>query len=360
MGISIAEISSKNHLPANGFAALDKAYERYRCSPEDIERYGKYGIDNPVIIETPASVLAQDEILTNPSQIETYRTARGELVEFAYFRKEPRTLHLGWTTAAPYLILKDNQGKPYLSEFAEAMTLSGEDPRVMRGIKMKGLLGKTHTGWCVSTVVATPMPGDPAEVEGIKQVFYWGETLATMEPVAEVKGLKNTCIYPLALDDNDTRLDVFGRPHPHISYLQVPNLIAITKELIDSEGVIITDDLLPDKVHCGVNLVKGKGLRHRELDIHEAYREANPQGDSLHYRLGRYGYELPSAEFPKGRLTPLGILATRQQFPPAEPKPSENGVGSYYDVLYGSMGTSGRMITGISDRHVGLANIVRV
>lgn len=109
-------------------------------------------------------------------------------------------------------------------------------------------------------------------------------------------------------------------------------------------------------------MVKGTADPNRlELDVHEAYRQKHHNGDSLHYRLARYGFELPT-DSSLGRLIPLGVLATRGQFPDAEPKPPENGVGGpeddgYMDILYGSAGSSGRIATGVSDRHVGLAEL---
>jgi hypothetical protein len=363
-------------LPFEGFDALDQAYSDFGVTAEELARYGSYEIANAVILDPPAAVTKKGYVLTNPSQIETYsQMVGGERVEhdFAYFRQEPARLHLGHTSSVPYLIRKDGQGKPYLEEFADAMTLPGEDPRITRGVKLKG-----HEGWLISTVIATPMPDDPAYVESIKQVFYWGENLGNLEQVAELNNTKNTCLYPVSTaDDDDTRLDVFTRPKPHIAYLRLPNITALTDEAINSAGINITEGFLPEEVYCGPNFVKGRGPNHRELDIHEAVLEPLELEDdkvpkvALHYRLGRYGYELPRDGLPKGRLIPLGVIATRAQFPDAKAKHPENGVGDYRDVVYGSMGRInhaagrgnrrvGRILTGLSDSQVGLADVLRV
>ncbi len=334
------------------FRVFEESYRRHQPTEEERRIYGNYALRDAVILETPADVLASGEVLTNPSII---------VDGFAYFRREPTSFHLGKTTSVPYRLLRNKQGEIYLSEFAEAAVLPGEDPRVMRNIKIAGLNGKIHNGWCVSTVVATAMPNNPADVQGIRQVFYWGEKLSELEPILEIPDIKNTNIFPLSDisgDDTDTRFDVFGRPHPHISYIRVPGLMSITNELIQS-GAMITEGFLPPDVHVGVNNVKAVlGYPNlRELDIHEACAPITPKGKMLNYRLGRYGYDLST-----GLITPLGVLASREDFPEAGEKPPENGVGSYKKVLYGSMGDpkTGMMLTGVSDRHVGLARLVRV
>jgi hypothetical protein len=344
------------------FAALDEAHRLHPPTPGEIALYGRFAISGALILETPSDVLAQGEVLTNPSQIEKIRTTvngvYGEY-DFAYFRREPTRLHLGKSRSVPYIILTEEGREPRLVPFTEAKTLEGEDPRVTRNVKMKGKDGIVRSGWCVSTVVATPKTDNPEDVEKIEQVFYWGETLGALKPVLKVPNLKNTCIYPVG-DADDTSLDVFGRPHPHISYTRVKDLNEITEERISS-SLLITKGFLPASVHCGVNFVKGTGdPRRRELDIHEACAPMTADGKVLHYRLGRYGYELPSAASPNGRLVSLGVLAVRDDFPGASPKPPENGVADYMDVLYGSMGNSGRMVTGVSDRHVGLATVQRI
>ncbi|GAC1391477.1 MAG: hypothetical protein NVSMB46_04100 [Candidatus Saccharimonadales bacterium] len=364
MSLYIEKISDTLGFRPAGFDLLKEAYTKHQPTADDYIRYGKYAIANTSILKTPSAVLANDEILTNPSQIETENIFSDGILTtmpFAYFRQEPTSFHLGKTKSVPYLLLRNSRHEIYLSEFIDAMTLPGEDPRVIKGVKIAGPTGKVHSGWCISTVVATPKPEDPADVESIKQVFYWGESLSKLEPIVEIADLKNTCPFPLANithDDSDTSVDVFGRPHPHITHSRASSLTRITKELVLS-GTNITEGFLPADIHTGVNTVK-EVLGYpdlRELDIHEAYAPATPEGKVLHYRLGRYGIDLST-----GKLTPLGVIATRADFPEAEAKPPENGVKEYNDVLYGSMGNPklGMMVTGMSDRNVGLAEIIQV
>ncbi len=336
----------------DSFDVFNETYARHRPTEDEYRSYGRYAVTNTLILQTPTAVLERGEVLTNPSIIEG---------DFAYFRQEPTSLHLGKTKSVPYRLLRNRRNDIYLSEFSEASVLTGEDPRVMRNIKIAGPTGKVYNGWCVSTVVARPNPNNPADVQDIRQVFYWGENLGKMEPILEIPDLKNTNIFPLADitgNESDTRLDVFGRPHPHITHIQVPGLMDITNELIQS-GENITEDFLPPNAHVGVNNVKSvPGHPNlRELDIHEAYAPITSEGKTLHYRLGRYGYNLST-----GRLTALGVIASRSDFPQSDPKPPENGVKDYTDVLYGSLGNpgSGIMVTGVSDRHVGLAQVVRI
>ncbi|MBA3757423.1 hypothetical protein H0X09_00980 [Candidatus Saccharibacteria bacterium] len=340
------------------FERMDEVYGRHPVSGEDKKLYGTFVLENTCIIQTPPDVLERGLILTNPSQIETiYRNFEGTVVkqDFAYFRREPTSLHIGKTESVPYIIANNANGVPKLLDFPEAKTLEGEDPRITRNVRFREKLG-----WCISTVVATPHPDDPAEVLDIKQVFHWGESLATLEPVWEVPNLKNTCIYPVGPASEDAGLDVFGRPHPHISYTRVNDFSEITEDRINSSLLITEGKLLPG-IHSGVNFVKGvkAHINHRVLDVHEAYAPITEEGKTLHYRLARYGFELPTHNNPQGRLVLLGVIATRNQFPNAEPKPPENGVYNYNDVLYGSMGTRGKMVTGIADRHIGYASVIR-
>lgn len=377
----------KNHSPTQtitrpssfeGFAALDQIYNRGIPS-HDIARYGRYGIAKAIILDTPADVTRRGYVLTNPSQIETFTTevTHGQLVpqSFAYFRHEPASLHLGKTESLPYFIRKGRNGKPYLAEFPDATVLPGEDPRMTRGVRMRGLAGTIHNGWLVSTTIATPKPEDPAYVKSIKQVFYWGENLGNMEVVAQLDDTKNTTLYPVAADYGDwgdtTALDTFARlEKPHTTYLRLPDITDLTRERIESAGVIITDKILTEDVNGGPNFAKGRGPNHRELDSHESHNKRLPDGRlELHYRLVQYDYELPSDDLPKGRLIPLGVIATRSQFPGAPAKTPENGVASYEDVLYGSAGyvsrkvavgnVAGQMLVGASDSQVGLADVMR-
>jgi len=375
---SIATPGSIEDLSFKGFAELDRTYKDLGIAPGDLARFGRYAIANADILDTPADVVERGYVLTNPSQIETFTQEVDEQLvpqNFAYFRHEPATLHLGRTTAVPYLINEDGQGKPYLSRFEDAMELPGEDPRITRDVKVRGVAGKIHNGWLISTTVATPKPDDPAYVESIKQVFHWGETLGSMEVVAVLNDTKNATLYPVAADyegSEDTELDIFARPWPHTSYLRLPDITALTNEAIDSRGIIITGGFLPKKVHGGPSFAKGRGPNYRELDIHEAANETLAETDErlvLHYRLGRYGYELPREGLPGGRLIPLGVIATRAQFPDAPAKTPENGVASYDDVLYGAVGTinrnvtvgrAGRMLVGASDSRAMVADVIRV
>lgn len=146
-----------------------------------------------------------------------------------------------------------------------------------------------------------------------------------------------------------------GRPHPDITYSCVASLSHITKDAIES-GQNITKSFLPAGIRVGVNTVNSVPGHpdYLELDIHEAY-ETNEAGKILHYRLGRYGFELST-----GKVKLLGVIARRSDFPMAAPKPPENDVSDYMDILYGSMGYVGRMVTGVSDRHVGIADVVPI
>lgn len=341
-----------------GFEQLDEAYSRLNLSDHDLRPFGSYALGQTVILPTPESICRPGEILTNPSQV--IREPSGisidsATVDFAYFRKEPLIDHLGKTTAVPLIISKDPSGSYSLSEHPTAAVLEGEDPRVMRNIRIKSGTGKVHTGWCISTVIATPDLRPGSNDATIKQVFYWGETLTNMEPVAEIDDLKNTCPYPASSDGEDTSLYVFGRPHPHISFGKVADITKITKTGIESDQRI-TQDFLTEGIRCGVNYIKGNAnKKYLELDVHEASQPMVDGKKVLHYRLVRYGFELKSR-----RLIPLGVYAVRNQFPDALPKPPDSSVGDYSDILYGSLGDPdiGYMLTGLADRHIGLAQIL--
>lgn len=342
---------------SKGFEQLDWAHRDLLISPEDLAPFRSYILGKTVLMDTPADVTEQGQILTNPSQVirlQPGSNGNDISLDFAYFRREPLSNHLGKTNAVPLLISKDSHGKPTLSPYHDAMTLVGEDPRVMRNISIRSGTGKIHTGWCVSTVVATPNPLPDTNDATIKQVFYWGKTLTSLQPVAEIDDLKNTCIYPVNDDTEDPRLYVFGRPHPDISFGKVGDISQITKQKIESDPRI-TQAYLPEGIRCGVNYIKGTpNTSYLELDIHEACQPVIDGRKILHYRLGRYGFELTAQ-----RLIPLGVYAVRSQFPDAIPKPSDLSVASYDDVLYGSLGDPeiGYMVTGIADRHIGLAEI---
>jgi hypothetical protein len=346
-----------------GFSELDAGYASGSFTKAELAQFGaKIALTDFQILETPEDVSACGEVLTNPSQIVMVdEIVDGERVRIPIFyaRREPKTLHLGHTVSQAYALRIDRNSKPVVTEFAGALTIPGEDPRITKGVVMKGIEGKYHRGWCFSSVVATPMPGNPADVLGIVQTIYFGETLATLEKVHEIKGIKNTGFTPLATitgNNKDTRLDTFGRPHPHITNFVVKSLCEITAEQI-TNAPSITDGYLPHGVHTGVNTphhVPGRGNEHlRILDTHEAHAEITPEGKKvLHYRLVRLGFDSKQK-----KVIPLGVLARRSDFPYAEPKPPENGVANYYDIVYGSCGTPDvpYVITGVSDRHIGFA-----
>lgn len=354
------------------FTALDEIYN-FGVAPRDLARFGRYGIANAAILDAPIDVVKRGYVLTNPSQIETFTTevTHGQLIpqSFAYFRQEPKKLHLGRTDSVPLFIRKHLNGQPYLAEFTDAMVLPGEDPRVTRDARIRGLAGKIHNGWLISTTVATPVPDRPAYVESIKQIFYWGETLGKMDVIAELPGAKNTTLSPAG----GTAFHAFARlEKPHTTYLPLPDITDLTRERIESQGIIITDKILPKGFHGGPNFAKDAGPGYLELDSHEAYVETLPPDNKwvLHYRTVQYGYELPRPELPGGRLIPLGVIATRKQFPDAPAKPPEDGILSYEDVVYGSKGNvdrtvdvgdiAGQAVFGLSDSTVGYADVIRI
>jgi hypothetical protein len=284
---------------------------------------------------------------------------KGEL--FAYFRREPMHQHLGKTLSVPYIIKRSGYGQPYLIRYEEAMTVAGEDPRVIQNIPYLDNAGNVRVGWCVSTVLATPKIDDPHAVESIEQIFYCGDNLNELERVHSIPGLKNTVPSPTNLSEHGTpEIDVFGRPHPHITYAgKVKFINDITPELVD-KGIRITDGILSQGVHTGVNSIKRNGNT-IELDIHEAYASLDAeQKKELHYRLGRYVYKLPNHSHPDGLLQPLGVVAKRSDFPFAEPKSPADDVADYMDILYGSQGNKGCAVVGVSDRYVGYMEFERV
>lgn len=361
-----------------GWEALNSVYREHPLSDADRAIFGRVVVENTILLETPAAVLARGHVLTNPSQLEVSNAARGGGVtarRFAYFRDEPTSLHLGNTLSVPYIVDRTAKGEMRLTEFGEAMTVEGEDPRLTWGVRMLSGTGRVHQGWLQSSVVATPMPGNPADVQGIRQVFRWGKSLDTLEVVHEIPNLKNTCVYPVAGGDDDTSVHVFGRPTPDITYARARSITDITPDVVNN-GLNLTRQFLPhnQRVHTGVNTVNSVADHPGffRLNAHEAYTPIvkgadNKEHKTLHYRLVDYGYELPNRQYPKGRVILLGVIATRRMFPAAEPKPPENGVADYFDILYGSAGQIApqvngvsQMITGISDRHVGMAILRRV
>lgn len=345
----------------DGFAAIDEIYRASPPGAEDFARYGNFALANATLLDAPDDVIEAKRTLLNPSQIELVPvTIGGEITlqKMAYFRDEPVTDHVGKSIAVPKLIIRDRNNPPYLTDYAEALPLVGEDPRPVWGIKLPAVLG-ARVGWCVTTAVVVPRAENSHEVDSAEQWIYWGEDLSSMEVVNIIPKEKNTVPYPYSPDPDDTRVHVLGRPHPDITYSLVDDVTKITGDTIHS-GINLTRGLMPSNTHCGVNLVKDAGAGHLELDMHEACAEFSPSKmKTLHYRLRRAGFELPSHDNPQGRLQLLPIVAVRDDFPYAEPKPPENDVENYEDIIFGSLGRLGEMIVGLSDRHIGLAKVVR-
>ncbi|MDQ3094236.1 MAG: hypothetical protein M3Q70_03630 [bacterium] len=343
------------------FQLMDSKYQENPLDIADKMRFGEFVVTNTCILETPPDVPA-GEILTNPSQLEEIMDGpqKGEL--FAYFRREPIHQHLGNTLSVPYILKRSGFDQPYLISYGDAMIVEGEDPRLIRNIPYLDKQGNARVGWCVSTVIATPKAADPYTVESIEQVFYCGDQLDELELVHSIPGLKNTVPSPIDFKGQETpEIDVFGRPHPHISYAgRVKFLNEITPELVN-DGILITEGLLARDVHTGVNNIKRNGNNSFELDIHEACAPLNEERKKqLHYRLGRYAYSLPDHSQPKGILRPLSIVAKRSDFPFAEPKPATDDVADYTDILYGSQGDKGCAVVGVSDRYAGYMEFERV
>lgn len=356
-------MSAEGALPLaeNGFAALNEAHERFAPRPDDLMRYGRSALGEITLLKTPDSVLQTGYVLTNPCQSEYgWMEIAGEItrIPFAYFRRERAFNHLGTSEAVPYTIRQDDRGQFYLSECVEASIILGEDPRLTRGVRLVGHLG-VHTGSLLSTTQAEVDPSNPDVCLGIRQAFYWGEKLNRMEQIGEgPPGVKNTTIGTLYENDTDTSVSAVGRPFPHLSYHGSPNLL----EAIDPDRIsyadIITENYLPDRahrIHIGPNNLVRRGRNHFEINAHEACVTGDPDKKTLAYRLANYGFEIPDAETPTGRLVTLGTVAERSQFPDAEPKLPEGEVGNYRDILYGSAGNNGHVLTGVSDRHVGYA-----
>ncbi|MDQ2973202.1 MAG: hypothetical protein M3Q79_01825 [bacterium] len=318
------------------FQLLDSEPQEYPLEIGDKKRFGKVIITKTCILETPPDVPA-GEILTNPSQLEEILEGpqKGEL--FAYFRREPMHKHLGNTFSVPYILKRSGYDKPHLIRYEEAMIVEGEDPRHIRNMPYLDKQGNARVGSCVSTVKATPKAADPYSVESIEQNFHCGDRLSELVLVHGIPGLKNTVPSPIYIpEQNTTEIDVFGRPHPHISYAgRVKFLNDITPELVN-DGILITDGFLKAGVHTGVNNIKRNGNDSFELDIHEACAPLNAERKKeLHYRLGRYAYNLPDPSHPNGLLRPLGIIARRSDFPFAEPKPATDDVADYTVRLTG-------------------------
>jgi hypothetical protein len=348
-----------------GFAALDMQHAEFAPTPEQRRLLGSHALSGAILLDAPANVTQVGDRLTNPCQVEEIELLLGReavRLQFAYFRREPAKEHLGKTRAEPYLILRDRNGTPYLSELLEAMVIVGEDPRLTLGVRIEGHLGKIHEGPFLSTVEAEAMPDDPQKVKGLRQKYYWGKSLDRMEQIGEGPGgEKNRTISTAYADWRDTTIDELRRPFPHIGYRRLPNLNSITDDS-GPEPIIITEGFLPPGFHCGPNNSWLIDPGHHGINIHEAYKEPTPNDKwALHYRLGDYIFELPSNAQPRGLLIAHGVVARRSDFPAAAPKPPEGEVDDYTDILYGSRGRGKYkiMVAGGSDNVVALAHIKR-
>lgn len=241
------------------------------------------------------------------------------------------------------------------------MEVPGEDGRVTQDVGMKiGL--KTVDGWLVSTLQATPDPNDSSKVKSMRQVFFWGETLAQLEQIGEgPEGYKNTSnavVNPYNPDG--TELHVYPRHQPslltgNIAYYRAKGPQDLTAEQI-GQADLIDERLWPlgSQVWGGVNKAIARDLDHVELLIHDACSLPGPEGqEGRYYSLGRLGHDLTDRKL--GRVARFGTYATRDDFPDAEPKPHKIYLGN---VLYGA--ANGRLITtGVADRWIGVANIYR-
>ena len=341
------------------FGAFDARRAQFMATPQEQRLYGRFSIGATVLLDAPPEVSSRGEHLTNPSQLEPLP---GEpepgVLGFAYFRQEPTTNHLGKTRSVPYKVVVNRDGT-HLVAYEGATVLPGEDPRVTRGVRMRGLGGKMHTGWLISTTVATPEVENPERVKSTVQKVFWGVTLQELEQIGEgPEGQKNTtfCQAP-----GETRLHVLTRLFPHISYGTITSPSGLTPEAIRRiNEYVITSDTVPEGFHVGPNFSQIVAPGHMTIDKHEARSVVGESGRrSLHYRLGRYGFALPTPGCARGRLVAVGANIDRSQFPEAAPRPSDANVESYHDVLYGSAGRRDAeyMLLGVADNRVGLAKL---
>ncbi len=356
--LATAEMIDTGRCGPDVFGAFDARRAQFMATPQEQRLYGQFSLGATVLLDAPQEVSGRGEHLTNPSQLEPLP---GEpepgVLGFAYFRQEPTTNHLGKTRSVPYKVVMDRDGA-HLVAYEGAAVLPGEDPRVTRGVRMEGLLGKIHTGWLISTVVATPDPEYPHIVKSVVQELFWGETLGSFEQIGEgPEGQKNTT---LCQAPGETRLHVLTRPFPHISYGTIASPSDFTPAAIRKVNKkVITS--VPEGFHVGPNFSQIVAPGHMTIDKHEALPVVGPDGrKSLHYRLARYGFALPTPGCARGRLVAVGANIDRSQFPEAAPRPSDTNVESYRDVLYGSGGyrAAEYMLTGVADNRVGLARVI--
>lgn len=359
---------SESGIVTKGFYYLDRHNETVLAPRRgEIALYGgRCSITNAVILETPQSVRQAGEIITNPAQLGYDRvTINGETQVIPTFwgRRERAHRHLGTTRAHKYALLNRPDGTRYISEFAGADEALGEDPRLTRGVRMKGHLG-VHAGDLLSVIEAMPVPGKPEEVSYIQPVFLWAprQTPKKLEVVGHgPRGVKNINPFTLYSSDDDTRLGGIARPHPTMSYFEVADPTGLAPEAIESAKVL--PKLLPKdspvKYHLGGNVVTRVAPNRVRINSHQAWVD-RPDGNLavLHYRLADYGYELPSREASHGYSVSLGVTAMRSQFPAVPPKAPEGGVASFDDVVYGSV--NGHAIMGVADNYIGFADSVYI
>jgi hypothetical protein len=352
-----------------GFDFLDGHSQRQLGPrPGELAMYGgSCAINEAIIIQTPPSVRAAGNVLTNPTQIEDQQVLVGReraIIPTIWARHEPAHEHMGHTTARKYAILTNKSGGMYLSEFAAAAEISGEDGRWTPDVRMPGHLG-VHEGDLLTVIQATADPNDPQRTQGIQPVFWWApkEMPAKMEVVAVGQpGTKNLNTATRYIHEDDTRLDVIGRPHPNLSYFTVADPTAITPDRV-AEAVVIPGLLPADspvEYHLGGNYVYRVDAGRLRINGHQAWSSLlSPGSYARHYRLADYGYALPTRDTPKGRAVFLGVTATRSQFPTMTPKPPEGDVGDFDDILFGCTGANGHAVFGVADNYIGYAAITR-
>jgi len=353
-------------MPENVFLQLNEQYAGQVIPSEIRDMFGTWALSDHVVLNVPAHISAADRVQTNPSPLVlVHHEIKGSVqhMPVTFVREEAAHLHIGTTEAAPYYLSVNKDGTPALREFADAQALRGEDARVTPGVQMRSPIGrKPHSGWFVSVVEAIPRKSKPDEAESITQVGYWGERLDRLEPVCEIHGSKNTTIVPRK-DSDSPNIDAFTRPFPHIAHkvLRDPSEID-DNNIEEAQDNIITQDFLPEGYHMGPNNAQASAdPRYVVLGTHEARRQ--PNGDdrnSLHYRLARAAFVLPTHKLPRGKFVPLQVLSERSEFPSAEPKTSDSYVADYTNILYGAMGQSDWIITGVGDNRLGAARLQRL
>lgn len=367
MSIINQEDLSYSNVAHEGYEALSAALSLTPPTSEDMARHGKVVLRDYNILVTPQSVTDAGEILTNPSQIEniaTFHNGKYGVISVFFARKEPENDHLGKTSAVACTI-STTGSRPTLEIINEIPPLKGEDPRLIPNFVIPGTNGKTYGGIAVSTTVATKNSISPHTGAKIKQVFYWGETLQHMEPLFELDDIKNTCPYPLfnlTGDPDDTRLDIFGRPSPHITNFRANDIFDITSEKILDDRNIITKGTLPDKVHTGVNAVSADARHpdYRELSTHNAHVRDDKLRDDRTIKAMTYVICRQSYHIPTKKLVTLQEVARRTDFPTGNVKPSDPGssqIIDYEHILYGACGNpdSRYMVVGASDTGIAIA-----